>query len=142
MINYSFCIWRARAMHLAPCVPARFVTGSIAAHLHPARSSTIISSNRGRKSTPPLLLPSPELSPFPMENHRSYDASIFSKDFDDDSLVCIPFLSSPISPRVVRKMAELGTRCTIEYSDIYIRIRAIISHIIERIAEESSPSSN
>lgn len=63
-----FILHLARAMHLAPCVPVRFVTGSIAAHLHPPRSSTIISSNRGRKSTP-----SPESSLLPsMENHRSY----------------------------------------------------------------------
>lgn len=103
-----FILHLARAMHLAPCVPVRFVTGSIAAHLHPPRSSTIISSNRGRKSTPPPL------SRIPSTDGKPSIVLKYSKDFDDkETLVCIPFLSSSISPRV-RKMAELGTRCTID----------------------------
>lgn len=141
-----FILHLARAMHLAPCVPVRFVTGSIAAHLHPPRSSTIISSNRGRKSTP-----SPESSPLPsMENHRSYSNIRRISTIKKLSSV---FHSSPLRfllafvkwPSLVRDARSIAFARSEHSDNIYIyiyiriRIRAIISYYR---AEKSPPSSN
>lgn len=115
-INYSSCIWW-RAMHLAPCVPAlRFVRRL---YSRPFASTIIISSNRGRKwTTPPQTF---------REIHRWKTPSIlrvynfrityFPLDEDTFNSVQGSVFASPRFHRdlgAARKMAELGTRCTID----------------------------